>query len=65
MGDDSMPSFNEASGAKPESSIVPDQIPALSYDECLARLALALEERGSGILDELAEPIEVRPTTAD
>jgi hypothetical protein len=62
MGDESMPSFNEASRVKPVSSIVPDQIPALSYDECLARLALALEERGSGILDECAEPIGV---TAD
>jgi hypothetical protein len=60
-----MPSLNEASGANLVSSIVPDQIPALSYDECLARLALALEERGSGNLDGFAELIRTTPATAD
>jgi hypothetical protein len=38
-------------------SIVPSDIPALSDDECLVRLAQAVEERDSGDLDEVARLI--------
>ena len=35
-------------------SIAPDDIPALSDDECLARLALAVEAHDSARLEEVA-----------
>jgi hypothetical protein len=38
-------------------SIVPSQMPAMSDDECLARLAKALQEHDSGRLDEVARLI--------
>ena len=38
-------------------SIVPSQLPAMSDDECLARLAKAVEEHDSGQLDEVARLI--------
>ena len=35
-------------------SIVPGDIPAMSDDECLLRLAQAIEEHDTGHLDEVA-----------
>ncbi len=35
-------------------SVVPGDIPAMSDDECLMRLARAVEERDSARLDEVA-----------
>jgi hypothetical protein len=43
--------------AKPVPSIVPSDIPALSDDECVLRLARAVEEHDSGHLDEVARLI--------
>ena len=40
--------------AKPVPSIVPNDIPALSDDECLFRLARAIAEHDSDHLDEVA-----------
>jgi hypothetical protein len=40
--------------ARPVPSIVPSDIPAMSDDECLARLAQALEDQDSDELDEVA-----------
>jgi hypothetical protein len=42
---------------RPVPSIVPCDIPALSDDECLARLAQAVEEHDSEHLDEVARLI--------
>ena len=42
---------------RPVPSIVPGDIPAMSDDECLIRLAQALEERDSEQLDEVARLI--------
>jgi hypothetical protein len=42
---------------KPVPSIVPSDIPAMSDDECLARLAQAVHECDSAQLDELAQLI--------
>ena len=42
---------------KPVPSIVPDDIPALSDDECLARLQRAVEAQDSEHLDEVARLI--------
>jgi hypothetical protein len=42
---------------KPIPSIVPSDIPAMSDDECLVRLAQAVEEQDSGHLDEVARLI--------
>jgi hypothetical protein len=42
---------------RPVPSIVPSDIPALSDDECLMRLAEALEEQDSEHLDEVARLI--------
>lgn len=39
---------------KPAPSIVPPDIPAMSDDECLARLAKAVEAHDSKHLDEVA-----------
>jgi hypothetical protein len=38
-------------------SIVPGYVPAMSDDECLARLARALEDHDAGQLDEVARLI--------
>lgn len=47
-----------AHATKPTPSIVPsNDIPALSDDECLARLARALEDHDSSHLDEIARLI--------
>jgi len=42
---------------RPVPSVVPDDIPVMSDDECLVRLAKALEEHDSGHLDEVARLI--------
>ena len=42
---------------RPVPSIVPSDAPALSDDECLVRLAKALEQQDSGHLDEVARLI--------
>ena len=42
---------------KPVLSIVPSDIPALSDDECLLRLARAVAEHDSDHLDEVARLI--------
>jgi hypothetical protein len=42
---------------KPMPSIVPSDIPAMSDDECLIRLARAVEDHDSGQLDEVARLI--------
>lgn len=42
---------------KPVPSIVPSDIPALSDDECLVRLAQALEVHDAEDLDEVARLI--------
>jgi hypothetical protein len=42
---------------RPMSSIVPSDIPAMSDDECLIRLAQAIEEQNSAQLDEVARLI--------
>jgi hypothetical protein len=56
MKGDSMPDAQTAL-VSPTPSIVPSDIPALSDDECLVRLAQAVEERDSGDLDEVARLI--------
>jgi hypothetical protein len=43
--------------ARPVPSIVPSDIPAMSDDECLLRLARALEAHDSEHLDEVARLI--------
>jgi hypothetical protein len=43
--------------SRPVLSIVPDDVPAMSDDECLARLAKAVREHDSEHLDELARLI--------
>ncbi len=43
--------------SKPVPSIVPSDIPAMSDDECLIRLAHAVEEHDSAHLDEVARLI--------
>ena len=43
--------------ARPVPSIVPDEIPAMSDDECLVRLAQAVADPDSGRLDEVARLI--------
>jgi hypothetical protein len=42
---------------RPVPSIIPGDIPALSDDECLARLARAVEKHDSTQLDEVARLI--------
>jgi hypothetical protein len=42
---------------RPVPSIIPRDIPALSDDECLARLARAVEQNDSAQLDEVARLI--------
>jgi hypothetical protein len=38
-------------------SIVPSDVPTMSDDECLARLARAVEDHDAGALDEVARLI--------
>ncbi len=47
----------EADHSKPIPSIVPSDIPLLSDDECMARLAQVIEEHDLSHLDELAQLI--------
>ena len=54
--DDSMPDTQTVL-IRPIPSIVPSNIPALSDDECLIRLAQAVEEQDSAQLDEVARLI--------
>jgi hypothetical protein len=42
---------------KPTPSIVPSDIPAMSDDECLVRLAQVVDEHDAGDLDEVARLI--------
>jgi hypothetical protein len=42
---------------RPVPSIVPGDIPAMSDDECLMRLAQAVRDQDSGQLDEVARLI--------
>ena len=42
---------------RPVPSIVPSDVPALSDDECLVRLAQAVEQHDSEHLDEVARLI--------
>jgi hypothetical protein len=51
-----MPDFLTAL-IRPLPSIVPNEIPALSDDECLIRLAQAIEAQDSEQLDEVAKLI--------
>lgn len=51
-----MPDFPTAL-MRPVPSIVPNDIPAMSDDECLTRLARALETQDSEQLDEVARLI--------
>jgi hypothetical protein len=51
-----MPDFLTAL-MRPMPSIVPSDIPAMSDDECLIRLAQALEQQDSEQLDEVARLI--------
>jgi hypothetical protein len=53
---DSMPDI-QTELLRPMPSIVPSDIPALSDDECLQRLAQAVEENDSEHLDEVARLI--------
>ncbi|MBU6461982.1 MAG: hypothetical protein KGK01_00575 [Bradyrhizobium sp.] len=43
--------------AKPTPSIIPSDIPQMSDDECLLRLAQAVADLDAGQLDELARLI--------
>jgi hypothetical protein len=42
---------------RPVPSIVPSDIPAMSEDECLFRLARAVQDRDASHLDEVAQLI--------
>ena len=53
---DSMPDL-QTDLERPMPSIVPGDIPALSDDECLIRLAQAVREHDSADLDEVARLI--------
>jgi hypothetical protein len=52
-----MPDYVHAELIRPMPSIIPGDIPALSDDECLARLARAVEMRDSAQLEEVARLI--------
>jgi hypothetical protein len=56
-GGDSMPDAMQAELIRPVPSIIPGDIPALSDDECLARLARAVEAHDAAQLDEVARLI--------
>ena len=51
-----MPDF-QTDLMRPVSSIVPHDIPAMSDEECLIRLAQAVRDRSSECLDEVARLI--------
>ena len=53
---DSMPDI-QTDLERPVPSIVPSDIPAMSDDECLLRLAQAVREHDSADLDEVARLI--------
>jgi hypothetical protein len=53
FGGDSMPAI-QTDLIRSMPSIVPPDVPAMSDDECLARLARAVEAHDSDRLDELA-----------
>jgi hypothetical protein len=55
-GGDSMPDI-QAVLLKRMPSIVPGDMPAMSDDECLIRLAQVVEEHDSAYLDEVAKLI--------
>jgi hypothetical protein len=55
MGADSMPAIADLIRAVP--SIAPADIPAMNDDECLLRLAQAIEAHDTGHLDEVARLI--------
>jgi hypothetical protein len=55
MGADSMPAI--ATDLITVPSIIPSDIPAMSDDECLARLAQAIEDHDTEHLDEVARLI--------
>jgi hypothetical protein len=52
-----MPEIMQADRVRPAPSIVPPDLPALSDDECLSRLARALEAPDHAQLDEVARLI--------
>lgn len=52
-----MPDSMQAELIRPMPSTIPGDIPALSDDECLARLARAVEVRDSAQLEEVARLI--------
>jgi hypothetical protein len=52
-----MPQLLQADFKRSMPSIVPFDAPAMSDDECLARLARAVEDHDSGQLDEVARLI--------
>ena len=56
MGADSMPA-NATDQSRGAPSIVPSDIPAMSDDECLLRLAQAIEDHDAAHLDEVARLI--------
>jgi hypothetical protein len=56
-GGDSMQDTTQAKLVRPVPSIIPADVPALSDDECLARLAQAVEVHDSAQLDEVARLI--------
>jgi len=56
-GGDSMQDTTQAKLIRPVPSIISGDVPALSDDECLARLARAVEVHDSTQLDEVARLI--------
>lgn len=56
MGADSMPA-NATDKLRGVPSIVPSDIPAMTDDECLQRLAQAIEDHDTEHLDEVARLI--------
>lgn len=47
----------QTDSTEPEPSIIPDKLPGMSDDECLARLARAVAAHDSDRLDEVARLI--------
>jgi hypothetical protein len=52
-----MPHIMQTDLTRPMPSIVPSDVPTLSDDECLHRLAKAVEDHDSDALDEVARLI--------
>jgi hypothetical protein len=52
-----MPDAMQAELIRPVPSIIPGDMPALSDDDCLARLARAVEAHDAAQLDEVARLI--------